>query len=67
LSAWVNAALQERVAPERRLVVLAHAVVAYEERFGAISAQELVDQTRADRGSAVVVRGNTPKAGKRKP
>jgi hypothetical protein len=67
LSAWVNAALQERVARERRLVALAHAVAAYEERFGAISAQELVDQARADRSSAVVVRGNSPKAATRKP
>lgn len=66
LSAWVNAALAERVARERRLVALAHAVAAYEERYGAISAQELVEQARADRESAVVVRGGPPKLGKRK-
>lgn len=57
LSAWVNAALAERVARERRLVALAQAVSAYEERFGAISAQELADQARADRESAIVLRG----------
>lgn len=57
LSAWVNAALAERVARERRLAALAQAVAAYEERFGAISARELADQARADRESAVVVRG----------
>lgn len=66
LSAWVNAALAEKVARERRLVALAGAVAAYEERFGVISAQELVDQTRADRESAVVIRGATAKLGKRK-
>ena len=57
LSAWVNAALAERVAKERRLSALAEAVAAYEERFGAISAQELLDQARADREAAIVVRG----------
>ena len=66
LSAWVNAALAERVARERRLVVLPRAVAKYEERFGMISAQELADQARADRASAVVVRGNVPRTSKRK-
>jgi uncharacterized protein YllA (UPF0747 family) len=58
LSAWVNAALAERVARERRLVALTQAVTTYEERFGVISAQELAEQARADRESAVVLRGN---------
>jgi hypothetical protein len=58
LSGWVNAALAERVAKERRLVALAQAVAAYEQRFGAIDARELADQTRADREAAVVLRGN---------
>jgi hypothetical protein len=66
LSAWVNAALAERVARERRLVALADAVSAYEKRFGVISAQELADQARVDRESAIVVRGNKAKPGKRK-
>jgi hypothetical protein len=66
LSAWVNAALAERVARERRLVVLAQAVAEYEQRFGVISAQELADQTRADRESAVVVRGKASRTSKRK-
>jgi uncharacterized protein YllA (UPF0747 family) len=47
----------------RRLVGLADAVTTYEERFGVISARELVDQARADRESAIVVRGNRPKPG----
>lgn len=41
-----------------RLVAAAQAVDAYEERFGVISVQELKDQVRADRASAVVLRGN---------
>jgi protoporphyrinogen oxidase len=57
LSAWVNAALGERVAKERALAALAGAVAAYEGEFGEISAQELADQARADRESAIVVRG----------
>ena len=44
LSAWVNAALAERVAKERRLGALTEAIAAYEERFGAISAQEMEEQ-----------------------
>ena len=65
LSAWVNAALAAKVATERRLAALAEAVAAYEARFGAISGQELADQARADRESAIVVRGES-RLGKRK-
>jgi hypothetical protein len=64
LSAWVNAALAERVAKERRLGALAEAVAAYETRFGVITAQELAEQARADREAAVVVRGKKLKAAK---
>jgi nucleotide-binding universal stress UspA family protein len=67
LSAWVNAALAERVAKERRLVALARAVTEYEERFGLISAQELADQARADRESAIVLRGSRAGRTRRKP
>lgn len=66
LSAWVNAALAARVAAERRLAALAEAVATYERQFGAISGHELADQARADRASAVVVRGKT-RAAKSKP
>lgn len=57
LSAWVNAALHDRAAKERALAALGEAIAAYEEEFGGISARELADQARADRESAVVVRG----------
>ena len=59
LSAWVNAALAEKTAKERRLAALAEAVATYEARFGTISMQELDEQRRADRAAAVVVRGTT--------
>lgn len=57
VSAWVNAALAEKIARERRLAALAEAVIAYERKHGVISLQELADQARADRESAKVVRG----------
>jgi hypothetical protein len=60
VSAWVNAALAATVGRQRRLVGLAQTVSAYEGRFRAISAEELADQGRADRESAIVVRGNRP-------
>jgi hypothetical protein len=57
LSGWVNLALEERADKERRLQAMADAVAAYEAAFGAISADELTAQARADRRSALVVRG----------
>jgi len=62
-SGWINTALAERVAKERRLQALAEAVAAYEAKHGEISEAELVAQRRADRQNAVVVRG---KRGRRK-
>lgn len=61
LSAWVNAALTERVAKERKLAALAEAVATYEQEFGEITDEELAAQARADRESAVVVRSRRRK------
>jgi len=57
LSGWVNHAMAEFAAKERRLTALAEAVALYERRFGTISEAELVAQERADREHAIVVRG----------
>lgn len=57
LSGWVNLALSERAAKERRLAALAEAVSTYEAEFGVISEAELAAQARADRRSSIVVRG----------
>ncbi len=57
LSGWVNLAMAERVAKELRLRAMADAVAMYEAEFGPISQAELVAQERADRRSAIVVRG----------
>ncbi|MBI4487412.1 MAG: hypothetical protein HY655_15515 [Acidobacteria bacterium] len=64
LSAWVNDALVERAAKDRRLRALADAVAAYEAEFGVISADEMVRQQRADRTSAHVIRGTAGRPAK---
>lgn len=61
LSSWVNEALADKVAKERRLAALAEAVAAYEAEHGPISSNELTDQMRADREAAATSRaGATP-------
>lgn len=59
LSAWVNLALAERTAKERRLKALGAAVASFEAQFGVITAAELEAQRRADSASAHVARGAT--------
>jgi hypothetical protein len=67
LSAWVNRALAERVAKERRLSALADAIALYEAEFGEITEEEVVRQARGDRASATVIRGSAAAAsGKRR-
>jgi hypothetical protein len=62
LSGWVNLALAERRAKERRLLAMAEAVAGYEARFGAISLEEIAVQQRVDQRAAIVVRG--PRGGR---
>ena len=57
ISAWVGVALAERAAKERRLRALGEAIAGFEARFGPIGADEIADQLRADRQSALIVRG----------
>ena len=57
LSAWVNLALAEHVAKERRLAALATLVAEYEADYGVITPTELALREREDRRNAVVVRG----------
>jgi hypothetical protein len=57
VSGWVNRALEDRAAKERRLVALADAVAAYEAEAGEITPEEMLAQERDDRRSARVVRG----------
>jgi hypothetical protein len=69
LSGWVNLAMAERAAKERRLQAMAEAVATYELRFGPISQAELLTQARTDASSATVVRGrrkSAPRYGRRR-
>ena len=65
LSGWVNLALVERAAKERRLQAMAEAVAVYEAEFGEISDAELAAQERADRRTAVVVRSRPRRPAKK--
>ncbi len=56
VSAWVNDALADKAAKDRRLSALAVAVAAFEAEHGVISADEITEQTRADRDAAAAVR-----------
>ncbi|HEX7836410.1 MAG TPA: hypothetical protein VF469_03055 [Kofleriaceae bacterium] len=68
LSMWVNAALAERVAKERRLRGLAEAIASYEAEFGEISDAEMIAQQRRDRANAIAVRAprKTPARSRRR-
>ena len=68
LSTWVNAALAERVAKERRLRGVAEAIASYEAAFGEMSEAEMIAQQRRDRASFIAVRaaGKAPVRGRRR-
>lgn len=55
VSAWVNLALEQQAARERRLGAMADAIAAYEEVHGVISDEEVERQRRADRRNAIRV------------
>ncbi len=57
LSGWVNGALLDWAARDRRLEALAGAIADYEAEFGEITDAEMAAVQRADRETAVVVRG----------
>jgi hypothetical protein len=66
LSAWVNVALADRTATERRRRAMGEAVAAYEAEFGLITTEELAAQERADQRSARVLRGTRPSLQKKR-
>src|SRR5688572_1311026 len=59
MSGYVNAALAEYAAKQRRLAALADAIEAYEAEFGELTEAEVEDQIRSDRANAIVVRGKS--------
>lgn len=62
LSGWVGQAMFEKAERAAKLRALAAAIKDYEREFGAITAEEMSAQRRADRESATIVRGRKPKA-----
>lgn len=58
VSAWVSAALEEKIRRDRKLSLLGAAIADYEREFGEITAAEIAAQQRADRSHAIVVRGS---------
>lgn len=63
LSSWVNSALIEKAARERRATALRTAIAEYEAEHGEITDEEIAAQRRADRANAIVVRGRKSKSG----
>jgi hypothetical protein len=63
LSAWVNSAMIEKAARERRSAALRAAIADYEAEHGEITDEEIAAQRRADRANAIVVRGRKSKTG----
>jgi hypothetical protein len=61
VSAWVNAAMQQRVEHDARMRALGDFVAAYESKHGVITESEIEAATRRARSRAVVVRGPRPK------
>ena len=57
LSGWVNSALVEREERDRRRRALAEAVSDYEAEFGVVTDEQIQAQRRADKESAIRVRG----------
>lgn len=63
LSSWVNSALIEKAARDRRQAMLRRALAEYEAEHGEITEEEIAAQRRADGADAIVVRGRKPKTG----
>jgi hypothetical protein len=55
VSAWVNGALADRHAKERRLTAMAAAIAHHEAELGVITEEEIAAQRRADRRDAIIV------------
>lgn len=60
VSGWVNDALAANAQEDRRIRAMSEAIAAYEAEFGEITAAEIVDQQRADREAAIVIRAASP-------
>lgn len=57
VSSWISAAIEDKIARDRKLAHLASAIADFEAKHGEITADEIAAQRRADRTNATVVRG----------
>lgn len=65
VSAWVNAALADRVEKHRRLAALGAAIEAFEARHGKMTDEELAEQQLVRRKSTILI-GARVKGGRRR-
>ena len=62
VSNWISDALEEKVARDYKLTLLAAAIADFEAEFGEITDDEIATQRRTDRSKATVVRGSKKSA-----
>ena len=55
-SAWISAAMADRLEHERRMAALGAAISDYEAEFGPITQEEMDRQAQIDRDAAAMVR-----------
>ena len=61
VSSWISEAIEDKIARDQKLALLATAIADFETEHGEITAEEIAAQRRLDRAGAAVVRG-TPKS-----
>ncbi len=62
ISAWVNRALVEQVAKEKRRAAMGRAIADYEAELGAFTPEELETQRLADQRNAIKIRRTKPRS-----
>ncbi len=62
VSAWVNEAIANQIAHERRLAALAEAVALYENEAGVITDAQMESRRRKDRAAAIRIAPKAPPA-----
>ncbi|CAN5835930.1 MAG: hypothetical protein ACR2HP_04060 [Ilumatobacteraceae bacterium] len=63
VSSWINEAMADRLARDRRLQALAELVTEYEAEHGMFTEDELAEQLQRDRDEAAATRARVRRAG----
>lgn len=66
ISAWVNAAMRQKIEHDQRMRALDELLAAYESKHGVITDEEISAATRRARSEAVVIRGRAKRVGRRR-